>query len=168
MVDSRFDVLVKLMSEGGNRRAAVAALVGGMFGVGAGLRAFGLVEADTRQKKGRKACRRGRQRCRGHCIPRTACCTQTDCPAGTFCQHGGCFRGCTGATGANCLISGACGGGACLQSVAGANACADGVVCEEAQPCESDAGCPLGEVCFASGCCSAFGKLKTCAKPRSG
>lgn len=140
-----------------SRRTVLRAVAGIALGAWAGM--IGPAAAPARK---RRTCKGNKKRCGKRCIPKTACCR---CPAGTFCQHGGCFVGCSGATPGNCLVGGDC--GLCAKTVAGPNVCAEGVDCTAAQPCENDGGCPIGQVCTETGCCTSFGKTKTCNPPNS-
>ena len=152
----RLAALGKVLSEFPSRRAVLRAVAGIAVGARSGMSGF-----DASAARKRRTCRGARKRCGKRCIPKISCCR---CPAGTFCQHGGCFAGCSGATPTNCLVGGC---GLCAQTVAGPNVCADGIACAEAQPCENDGGCPIGQVCIETGCCAGFGKTKTCDRPRS-
>lgn len=150
----QFDQLVRTLPT--SRRAVLS------LGAGLGLRPlFADAKKHRKKRKQKRKCPSGTKACNGQCIPDAACCTQQDCPSGRFCQHGGCFTGCTNAEPTNCLV----GGCNCRVTVAGPKVCATAINCVSVQPCADDSGCPLGQTCVASGCCTSFGKPRYCQPP---
>jgi hypothetical protein len=96
---------------------------------------------------GRCVCPRDQHDCQGTCIPRTRCCTATDCQPGQGCFTGTCInlRG-TCAAGSNACtdhLSAACGGGscACFTTMEGDTRCGAFTNTTACNTCTTDAQC---------------------------
>ena len=148
----RFDALTGARGVRAARRGLLAWLaLGGSAALSLAV-SGGTIKAKRKRRRRirnkKKRCATGRNRCAGKC-----------CPEGTFCQHGGCFRGCSSGDTESCIISSSC---SCFTTVAGPKICAGQFVCADAETCADDDDCPVGQVCVETGCCTAFGKPRTC------
>jgi hypothetical protein len=139
----RFDELLRLFASGFSRRATLAALASGVFGVG-------LDDADARKKhrhkkKKRNKCKGDTKKCGKKCISSSGCCSSSDCGANGTCVGNTCscnsgFKECNGA----CIPQSDCCG-----------TCPGDTVCDNGEcVCPEDApfACP-GDVCFSEGQC---------------
>jgi hypothetical protein len=98
-------------------------------------------QAVTKKKK----CKHGKKRCQGRCIPKSNCCADADCPAGTgqTCQAGAC----------NCPPGESKSGGVCGTPPP--------ITCWLTDvPCNADGDC-CNQHCVAGG----TGKVCACATP---
>jgi hypothetical protein len=145
---TRFDTLIRSLTDGSSRRAALGVGLGGV------LAALGLGESEAKKKRRRKKkCKRTCgpcQRCKkGKCRPK---------PAGIPCGDGGeCLA--NGSCALSCTMDDECdrlpsGCGCSPASAEGVSHCYGHVnSCDEIpKKCESTAECPLGRVCQPTGC----------------
>ena len=93
---------------------------------------WGLRPAPTTAKK----CKHGKKKCRGRCIPKAACCTAANCPAGQPCVDGAC-RALPCATNAGCGAGQICWAFQCVEA---------------GGPCPSDGPCPNSQFCRDGSC----------------
>jgi hypothetical protein len=130
-----------------SRRSFVRLALGGLAGG-----ALALGTARDRAEAAR--CPDGQRRCRGECIPETACCRDNECPdPGVSCQRRACLEGVCGAEpvpdGRRCDDGDACTGrGTC---VAGACQPGEPVTCPQSDnPCQTVACNPATGECGAT------------------
>ena len=152
MDNRRFDRLTVALAADPSRRGLLRLISGG------GLVAlFGRTVSDeaTAKKKGnrkKKKCQGNKKQCGKRCIPKTSCCTSSECPQGEVCRNGRC---------ANCTAADDCPTPpVCEEAV-----CEDGR-CETAllppgSPCPSDQFCIVGTTCNGDGECQG-GSPRSC------
>lgn len=112
MDDSRFDDLVRRLSESGARRPLLGAGLTALAALGTSLAWSGEADAKKKKKKKKKkgkkgkkggtttqqpttqppvTCPTGQKTCNGGCIPDEKCCTSAECAPGQQCTQGVCF-----------------------------------------------------------------------------
>ena len=153
MDDSRFDALVRRLSDGAPRRPLLGAGLTALAALGTGLAWSGDAEAKKKKKKKKKkgggkkksttttkapiTCPAGQYSCNGGCIAENLCCTDVNCPGGQRCTSGICE--CTGgriACGDLCCDSGP---GICSISAEGITSCVEGT-CTATNLCQGNDG----------------------------
>jgi hypothetical protein len=154
----QFDRLIRTL--GTPSRRGLSRSLGGLFLAGPLGLISGFVNAEAKKKKRKKKCKGGKKKCGKRCIPKTDCCVDADCPAGSgqICQDGNCAcpsgeETCDGlcvdleTDGANCGSCGfACETGECVHGVC---------TCLVQNDCPG--GCPCadrlqgGRICFLGG-----------------
>src|SRR5690349_4878015 len=104
MDGSMFDAALRSAVAAPSRRGAIGLVTAAFVSYFSGGTTAARGANATKKKHGKKhhkkkrqapPCPAGTVACGASCIPAGTCCTGTDCPAGRFCQHGGCFAGCS-------------------------------------------------------------------------
>jgi hypothetical protein len=156
MDDSRFDELVRRLSDGTPRRPLLGAGLTALAALGTGLAWAGEAEAKKKKKKKKKkkggtttlppttkpplTCPTGQFACNGECIPEDNCCGDSECAVGQRCTNG--FCECTGgriACGELCCDAGS---EICNVSVGGMTTCQAGT-CSATNLCQGNDGASM-------------------------